>query len=84
MCDAPPAPSAAETDEIIGSITPIDNPPVSTNDTFLPHCPAANRVSCLDSSGLTDNTPGGWKDGAAEPAFDLDGDTHANYVDGPV
>ncbi|MEY4386581.1 MAG: hypothetical protein RLY20_1864 [Verrucomicrobiota bacterium] len=78
VCDAPPEANAAEQSAIIEEILPIDNPPFATNETFLLHSrPGANRVIYLDFDGHVDNTPGRWKDGAAEPAFDLDGDTNS-------
>jgi len=77
VCDAPPEAKAAESDGIIEAITPIDNPPFSTNDTFLLHSrPGANRVIYLDFDGHAD-TSGKWKAGAASAPFDLDGDVNS-------
>lgn len=66
---------AAESEVVAESIGPTDPAPFDTTEAFRLHSrPGADRVIYLDFDGHVDNTPRGWKDGAASPPFDLDGD----------
>ena len=57
------------------SIGTTDPAPFPTAEAFLLHSrPGANRVIYLDFDGHTDTTAGYWKDGAASPPFDTNGD----------
>ena len=77
VCEFQIGTNAPQPGATIENITPTDNSPFSTNETFLLHSRlGASRVIYLDLDGHKDTT-GKWGTNAASPPFDLDGNTNS-------